>query len=104
MSKKTIMLVCAAGMSTNMLVSRMQRAAEHLGLDIDVIAAPAVEAADLIKEKKIDILLLGPQVRYLKSDFEKCLAESKVPVDIVNMKDYGMVDGESILRGALNLL
>lgn len=33
MSKKTIMLVCSAGMSTSLLVTKMQKAAFNQGLD-----------------------------------------------------------------------
>ncbi|KAF5438256.1 PTS sugar transporter subunit IIB, partial [Pediococcus sp. EKM202D] len=33
MAEKTIMLVCAAGMSTSLLVSKMQKAAEAEGVD-----------------------------------------------------------------------
>ncbi|MDS9287828.1 PTS sugar transporter subunit IIB, partial [Streptococcus pneumoniae] len=33
MAKVTIMLACAAGMSTSLLVTKMQKAAEDKGLD-----------------------------------------------------------------------
>ena len=33
MAKKTIMLVCSAGMSTSLLVTKMQKAAEEKGME-----------------------------------------------------------------------
>ena len=36
MAKKTIMLVCSAGMSTSLLVTKMQKAAEAKGMDADI--------------------------------------------------------------------
>ena len=33
MAKKTIMLVCSAGMSTSLLVTKMQKAAEAKGME-----------------------------------------------------------------------
>ena len=46
MSEKTIMLVCNAGMSTSMLVTKMQQAAEAQGLDVDIFAIAAAESTN----------------------------------------------------------
>ena len=37
MSEKTIMLVCAAGMSTSLLVTKMQRAAKDQNIDAKIL-------------------------------------------------------------------
>ncbi|MDU6233263.1 MAG: hypothetical protein E6615_06500 [Enterococcus faecalis] len=44
MAKKTIMLVCSAGMSTSLLVTKMQKAAEDRGMEADIFAVSASEA------------------------------------------------------------
>ena len=44
MAKKTIMLVCSAGMSTSLLVTKMQKAAEAKGIDSDIFAVSASDA------------------------------------------------------------
>ena len=62
---KRILLVCSAGMSTSLLVSKMQAAAKAQGIDCTI---NAVGEAELKKhENEIDVLLLGPQVRFLLS-------------------------------------
>ena len=38
MEKKVIMLACAAGMSTSLLVSKMQKAATEKGFDAEIFA------------------------------------------------------------------
>lgn len=38
MADKTIMLVCASGMSTSLLVSKMKKAAEEKGVDAEIFA------------------------------------------------------------------
>ncbi|GAD45496.1 phosphotransferase system cellobiose-specific component IIB, partial [Streptococcus constellatus subsp. pharyngis SK1060 = CCUG 46377] len=38
MTKVTIMLACAAGMSTSLLVTKMQAAADEKGLDAEIFA------------------------------------------------------------------
>src|SRR5690625_6696977 len=97
MAEKTIMLVCAAGMSTSLLVSKMQKAAEAKGLDADIFANSANEADGSLESKDVDVLLLGPQVRFMKSQFEKKVEDKGIPVDVINMQDYGMVNGEKVL-------
>ena len=57
---KKIMLCCNAGMSTSLLVQKMQSEVASRGLDIEVEARPMNEAHDHLDE--CDILLLGPQI------------------------------------------
>ena len=35
--------------------------------------------------------MLGPQVRYLESQFKRDL---DIPVSVINMQDYGLMNGE----------
>lgn len=74
MAKKTIMLVCSAGMSTSLLVTKMQKAAEEKGMEADIFAVSASDADNNLESKNVDVLLLGPQVRFMKAQFEQKLA------------------------------
>ncbi|HEN2154429.1 TPA: PTS sugar transporter subunit IIB, partial [Enterococcus faecium] len=51
MAKKTIMLVCSAGMSTSLLVTKMQKAAEAKGIDSDIFAVSASDADNNLANK-----------------------------------------------------
>lgn len=102
--KKTIMLVCAAGMSTSLMVAKMQKAADDKGIEVDIFAISAGEADSYLEEKKVDVLLLGPQVRFMKSQFEKKVIPMGIPVDVIQMTDYGMMNGEKVLNQALKLI
>ena len=104
MPDKTIMLVCSAGMSTSLLVTKMRKAAEEKGLDYEIFAASATEADQNIENKVIDVLLLGPQVRYMRSQYETKVAAKGIPVDVINMQDYGMMKGENVLNAAIELM
>ncbi len=48
---KTIMLVCAAGMSTSLLVSRMQKAAEAKTIEADIFAVSALEVDGILERR-----------------------------------------------------
>ena len=102
--KKTIMLVCAAGMSTSLMVNKMKKSAEEKGLDADIFAIPASEADEYLNSRKIDVLLLGPQVSFMKSQFETKLAPLGIQLAVMNMSDYGMMNGEKILEQAISLM
>lgn len=60
---------CSAGMSTSMLVKKMQQAAESKGIEckIDALSVNAFEEA--IQE--YDVCLLGPQVRFQLKSYAK---------------------------------
>lgn len=104
MAEKTIMLVCSAGMSTSLLVTKMQKAAETRGIDADIFAVSASDVDNNLAEKNVDVLLLGPQVRFMKSQFEQKLAPAGIPLDVINMADYGLMNGEKVLDQALSLM
>ncbi len=101
---KTIMLVCSAGMSTSLLVTKMQEAAKDRGLEADIFAVAASDADRNLAEKPVDVLLLGPQVRFMKKQFEEKVAPKGIPLDIINMADYGMMNGAKVLDQAEALM
>lgn len=98
---KKILLVCSAGMSTSMLVEKMQDTANKEGKDYEVEALALSEAETKVDE--VDVILLGPQVRFQKAQVEK-VANGKVPVDVIDMQQYGMMDGEGVLKHAESLM
>ena len=98
----TIMLVCSAGMSTSLLVTKMETAAKAKGQELKIFAVSEAEANKHFDN--IDILLLGPQVRFLKKKIEKSLEGKNIPVDVIDSIDYGTMNGESVLTKALALL
>ncbi len=101
---KTIMLVCAAGMSTSLLVTKMQKAAEVRGIQADIFAQSAQEMEFTLEKKNVDVLLLGPQVKYMQSQIESKLVGKNIPVAAINMQYYGMMNGEKVLDQALQII
>ena len=98
---KNILLVCNAGMSTSMLVQKMQTAAKEQGLEVGIEAKSVTEAAKVIDH--VDVLLLGPQVGYQKGEMET-LAAGRIPVEVIDMRDYGTMNGKKVLAHALELI
>jgi cellobiose PTS system EIIB component len=101
---KNIVLVCVAGMSTSLLVTKMQKAAQEQNIEADIYAIAESEVDKVITNKRVDVLLLGPQVRYLKGTFEARYKHLHLPIDSINMTDYGMMKGENVLKQALKLI
>lgn len=97
---KKIVLLCAAGMSTSLLVTKMVAAAEKHNLDYDISAYSISYAKESIKGA--DLVLLGPQVRYKLKEIQKIAGD--VPVQVIDMVYYGMIDGESIVKQISTLL
>lgn len=96
-----ILLVCSAGMSTSLLVTKMQKAAEEQGKVHTIWAVSEAEAYKNIE--KADVVLIGPQMRFWKREAVKLAEPYNVPVDVINTVDYGMNDGAAVLKFAENL-
>lgn len=97
-----ITLVCAAGMSTSMLTNKMRAAAEKKGLEITIEAM--AESAFASYNGPTEVLLLGPQVSYLFQTLKDAHEPKGIKVAVINMVDYGMMNGEKVLTDALALL
>ncbi|MCD7893177.1 MAG: PTS sugar transporter subunit IIB [Erysipelotrichaceae bacterium] len=96
-----ILLVCNLGMSTSMLVQRMEVAAKEQNIDAQIMAVPFTEAEEHVAEW--DVILLGPQVRHQLKAMEK-KAAGKTPVAVIDMRDYGMMNGEKVLQSAIKII
>lgn len=97
---KNILLICNAGMSTSILVKKMQEAAKELGVDCHI------EAKSLTEAKKdlngINAILLGPQVAFELKNVQAVAGD--IPTQVIDMKDYGAMDGKKVLRSAYKLM
>lgn len=95
-----IMLACAAGMSTSLLVTKMEKAAADAGADAKIWAVPEADVKKL--DGEFDVLLVGPQIRFKVKDFEK-FADGRFPVHCIDMRDYGTMNGAKVFATAMDL-
>ena len=94
-----ILLACSSGMSTSLLVNKMKEAAQAEGIEAEISQSEVDEEI-----KKADVLLFGPQMRFLKKKFEPKGEELNIPVDVVPPMLYGRCDGKGVLKLAIDLI
>ncbi|CQR46021.1 Oligo-beta-mannoside-specific phosphotransferase enzyme IIB component [Paraliobacillus sp. PM-2] len=99
---KKILLACSAGMSTSLLVSRMEEEAKARGIDAEIWAVTQDHVPS--EMERADVLLIGPQMHFLKDKFSEIAEELKIPLDVIDHMAYGRVDGKAVLNQALELL
>ncbi|BBV63673.1 PTS sugar transporter subunit IIB [Kluyvera ascorbata] len=97
-----IMLCCSAGMSTSMLVRKMVEAAQERDLPVK-IDAYGVSEFD-IQYPQYQVVLLGPQVKYMLKSLSEKAATQNIPVQAIDTMDYGMQRGDKVLDYALSLI
>lgn len=98
---KKILLLCSAGMSTSILVKKMKEAAEKKNIEAQIDSVSTAKFYELLDS--YDIFLLGPQVKLHKAEFQAKAKEKNKPLDVIDFKDYGTMNGDKILDFALNL-
>ena len=57
-----VLLICAAGMSTSILMKKMEQYATDQGFELAIKAVGLMEYQDYVND--YDVVLLGPQVSY----------------------------------------
>lgn len=112
----TILLVCAAGMSTSLLVEAMRKAAgaaaatsypadggmplggSAAGGQVHIEAVGSEGLEDRLGES--DVILVAPQVRHRFARFAELAAAAGRPIGLIDPKVYGLVDGAGALAQA----
>ena len=88
-----VLLVCAGGMSTSILMKKLEKHAAAQGIDFD-IAAVGVGAYREVSDD-YDCILLGPQISYQK---DKVAQGSGKPTAVIPPTDYGRANCANIFK------
>lgn len=97
---KKIMLCCNAGMSTSLLVQKMQAEVANRGLDIEVEARPMNEAHDYLASATCCCLVR-------RSDTPRPILRRRSPVvsvEVINMVDYGRMNAAGIIDHCVSVM
>lgn len=97
---KQIVLCCNAGMSTSMLVTKMEKVAAETSYECEIFACPVAELK--LKAQNADVILLGPQVRFELNKVKGFFPDK--PVETIAPTDYGMMRGDKVLETAKGLM
>ncbi|MBC1417796.1 PTS sugar transporter subunit IIB [Listeria fleischmannii] len=100
-----VLLVCNLGASTGVMVTKMKEVAagsEKLkNTDIRIEAHPAGELREYIED--FDVAMVGPQIKHQFKMLKEIADASGKPIQVIDTKDYGTVNGANILKDAIIL-
>ncbi len=95
-----ILLICAGGMSTSILMKKLQKYSDENGAELEEIVARGLgDYEDIVPN--YDVILLGPQISYRKADIQKSTGK---PLDVIAPYDYAIGNAQSIFKQVNTLL
>lgn len=94
-----VLLVCAGGMSTSILMKKLEKYAADQGIEFEIAAKGLAEYRDVCDH--YDCILMGPQVGYRKDEVVK---DSGKPVAVIAPADYGIGNCPNIFKQIHQLL
>ncbi|HBE9110120.1 PTS sugar transporter subunit IIB [Clostridioides difficile] len=102
-----ILLVCANGASTGVLVEKMKNfCSEHEKLKTKTINVEATSFENLksyIEANDTDVVLVAPQIRFKEDDVVEACKNYKIAVGLIDTKHYGRMDAPSVMKSAIEL-
>ncbi len=98
--KTKIVLLCAGGASTSILMKNIKKAALLVDFDCEVNAYSVSSARRVIPDA--DIVLIAPQIRYTITNLQETYPDKEILV--IDMLVYGTMDGEKIIEGVTEIL
>lgn len=93
-----ILLVCAGGMSTGMLMRKMEKYWEEQRRELVVRATGLAEYKNVAKD--YDIIMVGPQVSYRLNEIKETTG---LPTAVISSADYALGNGPNIMSLAEEL-
>ena len=88
-----VLLICAGGMSTSILMKKMEKYAKEKGFELKIEAIGVGSFMDVAAN--YDVMLLGPQISYQKKNVEE---KSGKPTAVISPQDYGIGNAEKIFK------
>ena len=103
--KIKIMVLCASGMSSGLVVDSITEHAPEYGVEVDVHCSPSLRYREL-DYNGLDIILIAPQVKSSTWDIMEYIKGLGLDIPYMNiqMREYGLVKGGAILKQALEVL
>lgn len=96
-----IMMICNAGASSSLVAKKIKDYADSIGKKITSEAMSSEMAKNEIKKDKFDVILIGPQIKFMHSTFAKL---TNKPVINMPPQMYGLMDGKGLYNLALDAL
>lgn len=95
-----VLLICSQGASTAMMCQKIKQEADKNNVEMTVKAVALAVSNYYIS--KADIVLLGPQIRYMKRKVQA--NAGSIPVIDIDMQAYGMMDGAKVYKTIMETL
>lgn len=99
MKKINILLVCAGGLSTGLLMQKMEKYALEQEIELKIKACGVLSYDKYYQD--FDVILIGPQVRYKLKEIAE---NTQYPCAVMDSFDYGTQNCANIMKMAMNLV
>ena len=93
MTSVRVLLICAGGMSTSILMKKLEKYAVDNGVDLTIRAVGVGEFVDVCAD--FDVMLLGPQIMYQRDNVAQ---KSGKPTAVIPPQDYGIGNAPAIFK------
>ncbi|MGH4121389.1 MAG: PTS sugar transporter subunit IIB [Clostridium sp.] len=102
-----ILLLCANGASTGVLVEKMKdfiKGHEKLKTkEINIQATSCENLQKYLKHNDVDVALIGPQIRFKEEEIADTCMPYSIKVAVINTQDYGRMNAPAVLKMAIEL-
>ncbi|PPA69197.1 PTS sugar transporter subunit IIB [Jeotgalibacillus proteolyticus] len=92
---KNIIVVCEAGITTSLLVNKLEGLTQDENENIKIQSKNTEEGLDFVKEESVDVVLLVPQIHH---KFEDYSAATDGKVLKISINDYNNMNVYSIFE------
>lgn len=92
-----ILLACGAGLSTSILMKKIEKYCDSIGEELTINAVPVGDIVSNVDgyQKDYDCVLIGPQVSYRLDELKKLLS---IPAAAIPSLDYAVGNADKVME------
>lgn len=102
---KKVTIACTTGLSASILVTKIKQLITDDAITIE--STTASQIADIIKQQKTDLLLLAPQLAYLRDQVNELIlqkSDNKILVRYISINLYSQLNANQTLEQIKKIL
>lgn len=99
---KNVLLICGAGASSGFMAQAIRKASKKRGFEMSVQAKSESQLAEYLD--KIDVLLIGPHLKYMEDELKEKVSAYHIKVAIIPQNIYGTLDGNKAVDLIMELI
>lgn len=99
-----VLIVCSLGMSSEVAVNSLKKAADENGTDMYVHAVGSSDFEGELEKESYDVAVVAPQIRHRYKDLKEIADAKGIPCEVIEARGYSPIGGKFLYKQVMSIV